>query len=283
MAWLPIILSALAVLSATGIGAGHLIYRAAMRRSRAAFRKTMAARSAPTVFDPQDVADLPEIARRYFAFALRPGTEVGGPVELAMEGVFLLGTAAKSQSFAMTARQAMAPPHGFVWEPVLRSGPVAITGSDGLLDDKAWTRFWLMGVMPVANARASRDLVRSAQFRAAMEGAIWAPGCLLPGNGVAWNQLGEDVAEITFRQFAPPITLRMKIDWRGAVHEVSGQRWSDANEDKVFRLQPFGGTLGQHSSFGGMTIPTEVAVGNHFGTADYLPFFQARITDARFA
>ena len=59
-------------------------------------------------------------------------------------------------------------------------------------------------------------------------------------------------------------------------------RWSDANPDKAYRLQPFGGRLTDWAEFEGFRIPVQVEMGNLFGTPDYAPFFLARVTAARF-
>jgi hypothetical protein len=105
---------------------------------------------------------------------------------------------------------------------------------------------------------------------------------MLPEYGVQWEQVGASEARVTLRRFQPEIVLHLNIDERGRVTEVVGERWSDANAAKVFRLQPFGGAMLAEASFQGLTIPTQVSVGNHYGTEDYLPFFQARITKAVF-
>jgi hypothetical protein len=199
-----------------------------------------------------------------------------------MEGTFLLRDQSKYQTYAMSARQALRSPDQFVWMPKIRSGAMSITGSDALVDSEAWTRFWLLGFIPVAQNRTSPDLVRSAQFRAAVESALWLPPSLLPTNDVDWEQVGEDRARITLRRFSPAIILEMTLDQSGAVQEVVGQRWSNANADKTFRLQPFGGTMQEERTFQGLTIPSAIAAGNHYGTADHLPFFQAKITSARY-
>jgi hypothetical protein len=233
-------------------------------------------------FDPQQLAGLPEVAQRYFHHAIAPGTALYSAAELEMEGTFLLGDQDKFQSYRMSAREALKPPDQFIWIPRMRSGVMTITGSDALVEGEAWTRFWLLGVLPAANARSSPDLVRSAQFRAAIEGGLWLPPTLLPQNGVEWKQVGADEAEVTLRRFTPPIVLRLTLDKYGAVREAVGQRWSDVNPSKRFQLQPFGGTMSQEATFDGLTIPTRIAVGNHYGTRDYLPFFQAHITRATY-
>lgn len=255
-----------------------MAHRKAMEEAEGAYAR-VAARPPPPLhrFDPRQVVDLPEIAQRYFHHAIVRGTPLYSVAQLEMHGTFLLGDKNKFTTYEMTAQQALRPDQ-FVWLPKMRSGAMTITGSDALVAGTAWTRFWLIGFVPVARERTSPDLVRSAQFRAAVESAMWLPASLLPENRVEWEQLGANEAKVTLRQYEPAIVLRIKLDAAGAVKEVVGQRWSNANRDKVFRLQPFGGTILSEGTFQGFTIPTQVAVGNHYGTDDYLPFFQATIS-----
>jgi hypothetical protein len=77
-----------------------------------------------------------------------------------------------------------------------------------------------------------------------------------------------------------PLHLHLRDD--GTLATVHALRWSDANPDKAYRLQPFGGTVLESAAIDGFTLPVRVEMGNHFGTADYAPFFQARITAAAF-
>lgn len=275
---------AAAALAGTGAVAGWIARRRDMARAERAYAGLLAAPPlAQGRYDPAQVADLPDVARRFFAHAIAPGTPLPSVVRLTMDGTFLLGERDAFQGYEMTARQALRASDELVWMARMRSGAMTITGSDALVDGEAWTRFWLMGALPVGHAASSPDLVRSALFRAVVESAIWLPGSLLPGNGAQWAQTGQDDAQVTITRVAPAIVIDLRLDEAGAVREIVGQRWSNANADKVFRLQPFGGTASEHRSFQGITVPTEVAVGNHYGTADYLPFFQARITDARYA
>ena len=271
------------VIAGVAASVGLVSYRSAMAQAEEAYARLAGApASVYAPFDPRMVADQPEIAQRYFRRAIAPGTPLYSSVELEMEGTFLLGDKEKHQAYAMSARQVLHAPDEFVWVPRIRSGVMTITGSDALVNGAAWTRFWLLGLVRVAQDRTSPDLVRSAQFRAAVESALSLPTSLLPANGVGWEQVSEDRARLTFRRFSPAIVLDMMIDQNGAVREVVGQRWSNANSDKTFRLQPFGGTMGSEGTFQGMTVPTQIAAGNHYGTADYLPFFQVRITRARY-
>lgn len=257
-------------------------FRREQREAEERWRRIAAGAGPPTeAFDPGMLDGQPEIAQRYFRYAIAPGTPLRRAVQLDMHGTFLLGDKNSFQTYAMRARQILHPPSQFVWIADLRSGAMRISGSDGLMEGSAWTRFWLMGLIPVAKARSSPDLVRSATFRSTVE-SIWAPANLLPQNGVVWEQTGDNAARLRFESVAPQIHLDLILGREGALREVVGQRWSNANPAKVFRPQPFGGTIQDHAQFGGYRIPSRLAVGNHFGTEDYLPFFQARISKAVF-
>jgi hypothetical protein len=262
---------------------GHARFRSAMAEAERTFA-ALARPRRPTVqrFDPAEVADLPDVARRYFAAAIAPGTPLYSVALLEMEGTFLLGDVDSHRTFAMKAREVIRHPDEFVWLPRLSMGPVTVSGSDGLAGGQAWTRFFLGHAIPVASVDTGPDMVRSAGFRGAAEAALWLPPTLLPSRGATWEQVGDIQARVTVAGGGHPVTLLLTLDEEGAVCEVAGQRWSNANRDKVFRLQPFGGTVLAQRRFGGLTIPSEVAMGNHYGTSDYLPFFQARITGASY-
>lgn len=64
--------------------------------------------------------------------------------------------------------------------------------------------------------------------------------------------------------------------------QVKFMRWSNANPEKVFRLQPFGGYLSDFREAQGFRVPFYVEAGNQFGTEEYFPFFKAKINSIRF-
>lgn len=277
--WWKLLLIAVTVFAAAAAFASWSYHQATREAEGAANGVGARARPSLGTFEPAMVADLPEIARRYFNHAIAVGTPLHTTVRVEMEGTFLLGTSASFQSYAMTARQILSPPLEFVWVPVMRSGAMTISGSDALVQGAGWTRFWINGLVPVVNLQDTPDLNLSARARAAME-SVWAPASLLPANGVAWEQTGPNAARLTFGTSLEPVDLTLAAD--GRVLEIVTMRWSDVNADKTFRLQPFGGTMGAEQTFAGFTIPSELKVGNLYGSPDYLPFFQARITAAEY-
>ena len=272
-----LLLIALVVLGV--VAAAYWSYRQAGEETERAVAAVVGRAQTPLdAFQPSMVLDLPEVAQRYFNYAIRPGTPLHTTVYLQMEGKFLLGDREEYQTYDMTAHQVLAPPSEFVWVPSMRSGLLRIAGSDALVQEEGWTRFWINSLVPVVNQRGP-DLNRSALTRAAME-AIWVPASLLPANGTEWEQTGPNTARVTFSTGVEPVDITLAPD--GAVIEVVSMRWSNENADKVFRLQPFGGTVEAEASFGGFTIPSRVKMGNHYGTEDYLPFFQIRVIEVEY-
>lgn len=278
------ILAAVAVLAVLGAAAVWLVANASYRQHQAdaetAWREIAAKAPAATMlYDPARVADLPEIAQRYLNHAIAPGTPLSTTVELHMDGQFLLGDKTNARAFEMTAHQLLAAPSEYVWKVDMHAGPILVSGSDGLHNSSAWVRMWMFWAIPLAQIAATEGLDRSALARPALE-AIWAPAALLPAHGANWIQLAPDKARVTLGEGEAQIEMFMTIDESGRLIDIVASRWSDANPQKVFQYQPFGGTVEAEATFGGFTIPSVVHVGNHFGTEDYFAFFNARILSA---
>ena len=273
-AWTVVFLAVAALL------AGLLVWRATdvVRDDRAWSRLLAMDQGAVEAFDPAMIAGLPEPAQRYFSFAIAPGTPLRRTVELEMTGELGLGDLSDPKYQPMFARQVLAPPHGLVWK--LKAG--MISGSDGATPETSWTRFWLLHLIPVVRVSGTGDHHVSAFGRVVSEAAFWVPAALLPSETVKWSPVGPDTARVTttFGDMTEAVDLTVGPD--GEPLSVLMQRWSNANPDKEFRRQPFGGTLSEYREFDGFRIPTRVDGGNHIGTADYFPFFKAEVTSATF-
>jgi hypothetical protein len=76
--------------------------------------------------------------------------------------------------------------------------------------------------------------------------------------------------------------MQVRLNAEADMIEAWALRWSDANPDKTWRLQPFGGRILGWAQFQGFRIPSRVEMGNHWGTPDYAPFFLADITAAEY-
>lgn len=274
MVWAGYLIGVVAFLTAGMVGWRGLDRRA----DRAAWTRLIAVGSGPgRTYDPVLVADLPEPARRYFNYTMQPGTTLCTAVEIEMTGEVGLGSKEAPHYQPMHAEQILAPPHGLVWK--VKTGP--ISGSDGAMPEISWTRLWLLGLVPVVRA-SGPDHHRSAFGRVVAEGAFWAPASLLPGGPVQWEPVDENTARAVVRYGVFEQAVDITVDGAGAPKQVVIQRWSNANAEKAFREQPFGGHLSAFETFGGYRLPTRVEGGNHIGTPDYFPFFKARVIDIRF-
>ena len=231
----------------------------------------------PMRFTPEMVGNLPEPARRYFRFAIQPGTPLLPVTEIDMTGQFSLGTKDDPRYQPMEARQILAVPEGFVWAMRTRGG-MPVSGSDS----GHWTRFRIFGLIPVGRLGGDPDHTRSAFGRYAAEATIWAPAALLPAPGVTWSAVDEDTARVTITHGEIEQAIDVTVDADGRPVEVSFQRWSDANPEKVHRLQPFGAVMSDFREVEGYRLPFRVEAGNMFGTEDYFPFFLADVTTIRF-
>lgn len=284
MTALKILALALVVLLVAGAALGAFVHSRDRAQMRAVWASLEAAREdAPPLYDPAMVADLPEIAQRYFAAAILPGTPLHRVVRLEMEGTFVMN----GTGMPMRARQILAPPaRGFVWDARIGSGAMLFAGSDGYVAGggegaESWTKFWLHGLVPLARIGGSEDHARAAATRVMLE-SVFVPASLLPQFGALWRQTGPDTAEISFSETRGIEPMQIRLDADGRPVEIVALRWSDANPDKTYRLQPFGGRMLETARVEGFLIPVRVELGNLFGTPDYAPFFLATITQAGF-
>lgn len=277
------VLPGLALLSAAGLAGVQWARHAADRRQAAAAWATLAgmAPQHPAHFDPALVAGLPEPARRYFNYVIQPGARLGTVAEIVMVGALSLGSKASPGYRPMRARQLLAPPHGLVWQVSVGSGLLRATGADAMVGNRSWTRFWALGVLPLVRAGGDADHLRSSAGRVVAEAAFWSPASLLPGPGISWRLVDADTARATVALGDWTHAVDIHVNADGRPLWVSIARWSNANADRVFRLQPFGGQLSDFRMVAGFRLPFRVDGGNLFGTPDYFPFYRARVLAMR--
>ncbi len=232
----------------------------------------------PARFDPAMLAGLPEPARRFFLYTIAPGAPLYTVATIEMLGQFGMGTKAEPRYFNMRAVQTLAMPAGFVWKMAAKRGLMHLSGSDS----DQWTRFWLLGVLPVARLGANADHRRSAFGRYVAEAVFWVPATVLPGPGVRWEAVDANCARVTVTHQGLGQSVDVTVAPDGQPIHVCFARWSNANPDKRYRLQPFGGYLSALREFAGFRLPTHVEAGNQFGTPEYFPFFLADVSSVGF-
>lgn len=234
------------------------------------------------VFDPDYITDLPEPVRRFFLRSIKKGTNIRTCAELDMVGEISLGTKEKPNYMPLRAKQILSPPYGFIWKVSAGKGLMQFVGSDGAYPDGSWSIFWLLGFIPVARAGGNQDHERSSFGRYMSEAVFWLPSFVLPSENITWESIDSDTARVTIKKGAMELCVTLIVNELGEVTTVSFDRWSNENEERVFRYQPFGGYLSEYEDFDGYRLPTKIEAGNHFGTDKYFPFFKVKIKDVKF-
>lgn len=231
----------------------------------------------PARYTPAMVSDFPEPVQRFFNFVIAHDTPLLSVAKIDMDGLFSLGSREKPNYQQMNAKQILAAPEGFVWKLRL-PGLLPVSGSDS----GHWTRFRILGLIPVARLGGDLDHRRAAYGRYIAEAVFWTPAALLPAPGVVWEQRDENAVRVTVSHGGLTQSVDVKIDAEGRPTEVSFMRWSNANPEKSYRLQPFGGKPTDFREVQGFRLPFNVEAGNMFGTADYFVFFKAEVQSIRF-
>ena len=225
----------------------------------------------PERFDPAELDGLPEPVRRHLAQAIAPGTPLYRSARLRMRGRIKVG-----RWLPFRARLVLSPRDGFLW--AARAAGV-IAGGDRYLDGAGATRWRLAGLVTVA-AGDGPDVSRSAAGRAGAEG-IWLPTALLPRFGVRWSAPAPDRLEAAFAVGETPVELELRLDEAGRAVALAFDRWGDPDGGGEFGWHRFGGELGGHARFGGLTIPAAGRLGWHPGGDRWAAgeFFRYRITE----
>ena len=231
----------------------------------------------PALFSPAQIENLPEPARRFLAFSIQPGTPLFKVAEINMGGKFSLGSRENPAYQEMEARQILASPLGFVWSLNL-PGAIPVSGSDSA----GWTRFRVLGLIPVARMGGDANHARSAYGRMVAESVFWTPAAVLPGPNIEWQSLGKNSARVIIRKQKLAQAVDVHVDADGRPLEVVFQRWTNANPEKKFKYQPFGGKLSDFREVQGFTVPFKVEAGNMYGTEDEFTFFKAEVQSIRF-
>ena len=232
----------------------------------------------PAFFSAAMVAQLPDPARRYFRFAIAEGTPLLTVADLKMFGQFSLGSKDRPNYMPMRAHQVLAPLGGFVWKMAGRSGHLSVSGSDSA----RWTRFWLGGIVPVARLGGDTDHARAAFGRYVAEAVFWVPAALLPRPDVTWQEVNANTSRVTLRRGALVQSVDVTVAEDGRPTQVVFLRWSNANPEKIFQFQPFGGYLSNFQKVQGFRVPLHVEAGNFFGTDAYFPFFIVDVDEITF-
>jgi hypothetical protein len=248
---------------------------AAARSLRAEWARLASGPAPQRRFAADLVTGLPEPARRWLTHAVAAGTPLWPRVQLTMRGKIRLGAWRP-----FTARQLLAPPHGFIWAATARVAGLPVTGFDRYSSGSGQMRWRLLGLIPVMTG-AGPDVTRSAAGRLAGEGICWLPTAF---TGADWSAGPDtDTAVATWRIGDEEEAVQLRVGRDGRLQEALVQRWGNP-DGQPFGRYPFGVAVEAERTFGGATLPSVLRAGWGWGTdrQEAGEFFRAEITEAVF-
>ncbi len=227
-------------------------------------------------FEPDQLAGLPDAARRYLEHAIAPGTPLASAVRLRMHGDIKL-----QRWLPFSAEQVIRRGRGMIWRATVRMYGLPIRGFDRLVDGEGEMRWKLLGLVPVMTA-AGPDVTRSTAGRLGAE-FVWLPSALW-GDDVSWAEPDSSQARASFAVLGEKVEPAFTVDSAGRLESLELKRWGNP-EDADFHYADFGGFAEDEATFGGYTIPTRLRAGWHFGSERFDSegeFFRVTIDDAKY-
>jgi hypothetical protein len=225
------------------------------------------------VFTESMVAELPEAARRYFLHAIRPGTPLA--TRLRWRYTAQMKPGASLPWMPLVADQVLVRQRGFVWKATAHKGPLFVTVRDHYLDGEGRMRIALLGLIPVINATGS-DLSKSAMARLVIEG-VTLLSSFLPGPNVEISGIDDSRFTVTTHLHGEATPITITVDADGRPTEVTMLRWGNLTPDGSYQAIPYGMKITGERTFGGYTIPSQVAGGWWYGTQQYLEVIQLHV------
>lgn len=226
------------------------------------------------VFSPDDVAYLPDTARRYLEHAMAPGTAIASAVRLKMHGEIKL-----KNWIPFTAEQVVCRERGFIWSATAWMNYLPTVGSDRIIDGVGAMQWKLLGLFPVMTGNGA-DITRSAAGRFHTE-LILLPSAFSRSD-VTWSSTEASHLHASFMAQGEQAELDLTIDQAGRLKTAKLPRWGNP-DGAEHRYVDFGAIVEEEGTFCGYTIPTRLRVGWYFGTERFEAegeFFRATIDDA---
>ena len=236
----------------------------------------------PIEFKDSMVDGAPELVKKFFLYMIKPGALLHNVSVLKMHGEFSMGSLKKPKKVKVVCDQILAPKEGFVWKVKSTNGLFKFSGSDGLIDDRCWSRMWIMGLWPLSKRYCDENMTKSSFGRMTAESVIWAIASLLPQKNVNWKVVDHKTIRVCVKTKLLSQQIDITVSPSGQPIEISFPRWSNANPQKTYQFQLFGAKLSSFKEVKGFMVPMQIEAGNHYGTKNYFPFYKMTVDSFEF-
>ncbi len=204
-------------------------------------------------FHPDQIAQLPDAARRWLGHAIASGTLLRRRIEMRQHGQIKIA----GRWWPFRCRQALDPLRGYVWPVRTSIAGLPLIGFDLLADGEAELTHRLFGVIPVVHMQEP-GLVRSAAARAASE-ICWSPATALHP-ALSWHVVGPDEAVVSIPVAGETVDVTLRTASDGSLVSLTTRRWT-RSDDGSWQWRTFGARVLQETTFAGFTVPSRVVAG----------------------
>lgn len=231
-----------------------------------------------TLFFQTQVAEQPEVVRRYFQWTFDDGTPIAHAARFLMTGRIRLGRG--KPWMPHHSEEVIRPGEGFLWTASV-SGSLPISGSDSFMDGQGAMQWRLLSLLPVMTA-ANDNITRAARWRFVAE-YIFVPGALLPSERVKWEATGDHSANVTIYHDGIAHPMHLDFDLEGMPRKVSFERWGDfESEGGIWQPIPYAVRCKGVFRKGGYSLPRQYAASWWADTDRELTVVELEIEDAEF-
>jgi hypothetical protein len=279
--WMPVIGALLALLVLSGfltVAWGKSAHRKATSELVQKLERA-AQNPAPATYNAEDeLAGLPEPARRYFQTALQDGQKIVAKAEFSQEGDFRGDPASAWSPFVATQTVATSPP-SFIWDAAVRMMPGAsVFVHDAYIEGEGLLRARLLGLVTVAEARGGDEIAEAELMRYRAE-AAWYPTALLPSQGVEWEPVDDTSARATLADGEVRTSLVFIFDDEGLIAEVRADKRYRGEKNGVADYAPWRGRFWNYETRGGMKVPLEGEVAWEMPNGELFTYWRGQIKE----
>ncbi|AQL44513.1 hypothetical protein BV210_08115 [Halorientalis sp. IM1011] len=267
------------VLALVGILVGVvLLARARLASAHEQLADEVVADAAPPADEPfthENLAGLPEPARRYFETVLTEGQPYVETARVRQDGQLRLGDADSAWKPMTATNTVSVSPPGFVWDAEVEMAPfLPVSVVDTYHDGEGYLRAKLLSLVTVAEDGPGPEMDEGELLRYLAE-APWYPTALLPESGVTWESVSDTAARATLTDGDTTVSAVFHFDDEHRVERVVADR-PRATDDGYERTRWIG-RFSDYERHGGMVVPTAGEVAWDLPDGD-LPYWRATVS-----
>lgn len=208
----------------------------------------------PVTFEANELQCLPIPVQRYFRTVLRQGQPMICGAVIDHRGTFNLSETAENWKPFTSTQKIITRRPGFLWDACMSMAPgVNIHVRDAFIRGKGILRAALLGLLPVADIKDSRDIAQGELLRFFAE-AAWYPTALLPSQGVHWEAIDARSARATLTSGQLTATLLFRFNDEGLIDSVRAEARGRSVNGAIVQT-PWEGRWSNYELHNGMRIP----------------------------